>query len=304
MSWYSSTSTYWKRAGSGASTSGKRSKSCARAAAAGRRSRARRARPAGAGSWRRASAARSVFEVGARPRRRRPAARPRSSTGRCASAAAAARGPSGSSAVPPQRLLHHAEAVVLVVDREAAREPEVADRRGAGCARRPSGRCASQSAGGLGSEQLLDALAHLAGGLVGEGDGQDALGRDAAGARSARRCGASARASCRCRRRRARAAAPRWSRPPRAARGSARRAATRPSRRRSSVPRTPGSGDRDGRSPGVTNRGARLLDGDALGEVARLVDVGALQHRDVVGEQLERDHRDQDADRYSPRSGT
>ena len=37
---------------------------------------------------------------------------------------------------------------------------------------------------------------------------------------------------------------------------------------------------------------ARLLDRDRLGEVARLVDVRAARHRDLVGEQLERQDRD------------
>ena len=48
----------------------------------------------------------------------------------------------------------------------------------------------------------------------------------------------------------------------------------------------------------------RLLDRDALREVPRLVDVGALQHRHVVGEQLERDVDAGRRVRYSPRSGT
>src|SRR3972149_4066364 len=40
-----------------------------------------------------------------------------------------------------------------------------------------------------------------------------------------------------------------------------------------------------------------LLDGDGLGEVARLVDVGTAGHRRVVGEQLQRDHGEDRAER-------
>src|SRR3990172_3316754 len=45
--------------------------------------------------------------------------------------------------------------------------------------------------------------------------------------------------------------------------------------------------------PGCGLRGRRLLDGDGLGEVPRLVHVAAEPHRHVVGQQLERDgHED------------
>src|SRR5258706_15761813 len=44
----------------------------------------------------------------------------------------------------------------------------------------------------------------------------------------------------------------------------------------------------------------RLLDGDRLGQVARLVDVGAFQRGDVVGEHLQRDVREQRGHRLAP----
>src|SRR5215510_14510672 len=37
----------------------------------------------------------------------------------------------------------------------------------------------------------------------------------------------------------------------------------------------------------------RSLDGDALGEVPRLVDVAAAPHGDVIGQELHGDHRDE-----------
>ena len=84
-------------------------------------------------------------------------------------------------AVPPQRLLHDAQAVRLVVDGEAAREAQVPDvaPQDADAGGVKGG---EQDALGARPEQLLHALAHLSGGLVREGDGQDALGRDPAGA--------------------------------------------------------------------------------------------------------------------------
>ena len=54
-----------------------------------------------------------------------------------------------------------------------------------------------------------------------------------------------------------------------------------------------GRSERDGasgtrRAVSATRSRAGLLDGDGLGEVARLVDVAARAHRHVVGEQLQR----------------
>ena len=43
--------------------------------------------------------------------------------------------------------------------------------------------------------------------------------------------------------------------------------------------------------PRLRSSGWRLLDGDALGEVARTVDVTAPQHSDVIGQKLKRHHR-------------
>ncbi len=83
--------------------------------------------------------------------------------------------------VAAQRLLHQRQRVVLVVDHEAARKSEVAGVAAQDAhARRVEGGDPEPLRGG--TEQLLDAFAHLAGGLVGEGHGQDLFGRDAAGA--------------------------------------------------------------------------------------------------------------------------
>ena len=82
--------------------------------------------------------------------------------------------------MPLLGFLDHAEGVRLVVDREAAREAEVADLAAQDPhAHRVEGR--EPDRGGLASHQLLDPLAHLGGGLVGEGHRQDPLRRDAAG---------------------------------------------------------------------------------------------------------------------------
>ena len=85
----------------------------------------------------------------------------------------------GIEAVPPQRLLRNGETVRFVVDDEAAAALEVpdvapqdADAHGVEGSDRQLAR--------IRSEQLHHALAHLAGRLVGERDGEDALGRDAA----------------------------------------------------------------------------------------------------------------------------
>ena len=74
---------------------------------------------------------------------------------------------------------HEPERIVLVVDDEAARAPELADLAAQDAhARRV--KCREPDAGALGPEQLRDALAHLARGLVGERHRQDRLGRDPA----------------------------------------------------------------------------------------------------------------------------
>ena len=111
-------------------------------------------------------------------------------------------------AVAAQRLLRGGERVVLVVDREAAREAEVA---GVAPQDPHAGRVEGRDPDALrlGAEQLLDALAHLAGGLVGEGDGEDLLGRDAAGADQVRDAVHQHARLAASRRRRAPAAAPR-----------------------------------------------------------------------------------------------
>jgi hypothetical protein len=85
----------------------------------------------------------------------------------------------GVEAVPAQGLLHQGQGIGLVVDHETPGQPQVA--------RVPT---QDAHAGGvegahpevvhLGAEQLPDALAHLLGGLVREGHGQDRLGRDPA----------------------------------------------------------------------------------------------------------------------------
>ena len=68
--------------------------------------------------------------------------------------------------------LHDAERVVLVVDREAGRPAD--ETRGAAEHARADGvERAAPHARGLLAEQARDALAHLAGGLVGERDGEN-----------------------------------------------------------------------------------------------------------------------------------
>src|SRR5262249_34936244 len=76
-------------------------------------------------------------------------------------------------------LFHRGEAVRLVVDREAARGTEVSDV----AAQDPHTQRVEGGepyARGVGAQQLLDPLAHLAGRLVRERDGEDPLRRDAA----------------------------------------------------------------------------------------------------------------------------
>jgi hypothetical protein len=84
-------------------------------------------------------------------------------------------------AVSSQRLAGDGEAVGLVVDHEAPRAPEVADLPAQDAhAARMEGR--EPDVPRFGAEDLHHPLPHLAGSLVGEGDGQDRLGRDAADA--------------------------------------------------------------------------------------------------------------------------
>ena len=80
-------------------------------------------------------------------------------------------------------LLHDALLIVLVEDRKRARQALVADLQRFDVAAQNAH--AQRVEGGdqrLGerrvAQQLFDALGHLAGGLVGEGDGQDRVGRD------------------------------------------------------------------------------------------------------------------------------
>ena len=106
-----------------------------------------------------------------------------------------------------QAAADEAQLVVGVVDREVARvagllglaaqDPHARRVEGAG-PDRPRPR----------AHQPADAVAHLPRRLVGEGDGEDRLGRDARPRRSGARRGGSGRGSCRCPRRRARGADP------------------------------------------------------------------------------------------------
>ncbi len=87
----------------------------------------------------------------------------------------------GIEAAAPQRLLRRGERVGLVVDGEAAREPQVVDLP-AQDAHAGGVEGGDPQGPGVGPEELLHPLAHLARGLVGEGHGEDVLGRDAADA--------------------------------------------------------------------------------------------------------------------------
>ena len=84
----------------------------------------------------------------------------------------------------PHDLLHDALLVVLVVDGEGAREALVADfQRFDVAAQNAHAERVESGDQRLGqrrvAQQPVDALGHLAGGLVGEGDGQNRVGRDA-----------------------------------------------------------------------------------------------------------------------------
>jgi hypothetical protein len=87
--------------------------------------------------------------------------------------------------LPLHHALHHGEGVVLVVDGEARLTPDEV-RRGAQHARADRVEGTDPHAAERLAEQALDAVAHLAGGLVGEGDGEDLGGRDAVVADEAR----------------------------------------------------------------------------------------------------------------------
>jgi hypothetical protein len=86
----------------------------------------------------------------------------------------------GVEAVAPQRLLHQAQGIRLVVDGEAAGVSQVPDLAAQDA---DAGGVEGGEADALGprAQQLPDPLAHLARRLVGEGDGEDALRRNPAG---------------------------------------------------------------------------------------------------------------------------
>ena len=78
----------------------------------------------------------------------------------------------------PEDVAGQADGVGLVVDREAGRVAQAVGARGAGCGRRPSGTSRPTSSRPPARRGRRPGL-HLGGGLVGEGDGQEAEGRDA-----------------------------------------------------------------------------------------------------------------------------